>query len=321
MSMASEADIAKPGESTALVGYVELETPAGKAQPTNPVETRLLPHFPALIHKLAADRNRDDPKYIDFQWRLDYLPYSLAAAYAAYVRYAAATREMVMAHEHQVMKALFVLAPSDTHDACFAIDSFLDAGRRTQNALATILRYATRQNLPNSFNDLMKGLTKDRYSLPEEILKLLSTYWDGVGKQLKAYRDIAQHHALIASNVTLFRSEAGLVGVNMLLPSNPEAKNKSELVWGRPPVHAQRFIREQFRQLLDTTYYLTKLLIEALPGKPGQLVGTYPREPFTLGKQIGGYRPLTEAEIEADVLSVIEVANRRPIPTLVLRSR
>jgi hypothetical protein len=314
--MASEADIAKSGESTALVTYIELEMPAGKAQPASPVGTWLLPHFPALNHKLAADRNRDDPNYIDFQWRLACLPYSLAATYAAYARYAAATREMVMAHEHQVMKGLFGLAPSDTREACFAIDSFLDAGRRTQNALTTILEAATRQNLPNSLNDLMKGLTKGKYSLPEEILKLLSTYWDRVGKQLKAYRDIAQHHALIASNVTLFRSEAGFVGVNMLLPSNPEVKSTSELVWGRPPVHAQRFIREQFRHLLGSTYYLTKLLSEALPGKPGQLVGAYPREPFTLGKQIGGHRPLTEAEIEADVLSIIEVANRHPIPTI-----
>jgi hypothetical protein len=90
----------------------------------------------------------------------------------------------------------------------------------------------------------MKGLNKGRYALPDELVKILFDYWSRHGKTLKEYRDIAQHHALVTSHTTLFRGDDGRIGLHALLPSNPGVKCTGELVWGMPPVHAQRFLRE-----------------------------------------------------------------------------
>src|SRR5262245_15215295 len=74
------------------------------------------------------------------------------------------------------------------------------------------------------------------------------------------------YHTLVASNSQLFRGEDGRLGIFLLLPSNPEVKDASKLVFGNPHVHAQRFLREQFKHLLAMSYWITKVLVNALPG-------------------------------------------------------
>jgi hypothetical protein len=64
------------------------------------------------------------------------------------------------------------------------------------------------------------------------------------------------------------------------------------------------------------THYLTRVLAESLPGDRKQLVGIWPRTPLELGNQLDGYCPPAEAAIDAAVLTVIEMVDRLPIPSV-----
>jgi hypothetical protein len=279
-----------------------------------PVATQMLPHLPILLYKLSALRSEEDPGYVDFQWRLAMLPYALTAAYAAYVRFSAAAQAIVQKHGESFESARLTLAATDTYEMCFAIDAFLDSGRRAQNALTAHLSAATRRSLPQSLPDLMSGMAKEKFQLPSGIAKMLADYWSKHGKRLKEYRDLSQHHILVASHTTLFRGERRAIGLHVLLPSNPDAASTKDFVWGDPPVHAQLFLKHQLAHLLTTAYRLTKVLAESLPGAQRQLLGFHPRTPIEFGKQVGGFLPATVAAIDAYVRAILRAAENAPLP-------
>lgn len=318
--MADDASttVAKPG--SVLVSFIELIAELGspgKPPITNAHEvSELLPHLCVLKHKLLAGRS-NDPDFVTWQWRLDMLPYSLQATYAAYMRFTDASQKAVADHENQMGHGTLTLRAADTLELRFALDNFLDAARRTQNALMPFLKAAINPDLPESLNDLMKGLGS-KHTLPRDIEEVLTNYWVAKGRSLKDYRDLAQHGTLVASHTTLFRGNDGRTGMNILLPSNPSVQKKRELVWGAPPVHAQPFLQSQIRHFIGTVFYITKLLTHALPGDWTHVVGVYPRYPLSVGSPTDGYCPGSRDKIEANILSLLEKIDTLALPPLKL---
>jgi hypothetical protein len=232
------------------IGHVELNVPPaiqdGGGTPS--ASLQLLPHIPTLNHKPTQHlRDGDHDRYIRLQWDLAALPDCLAATRAALVSFMEASRQLIADNERSLERGTTLLLNSEaTYPVNFAIDAFLDAARRTQNALTIYISRALDAQLPRSYSDLAKAIEKVKHRLPLPLEQLVMDYWRLYGERLKHYRDIAQHHTLVASNSRLFRGEDGRLGIFLLLPSNPEVKDASKLVFGNPHVHAQRFLREQF---------------------------------------------------------------------------
>lgn len=321
------------GVKGAQVYFAELIIPSGKqvVDRTKPAESQLLPHLSALIYKLTADSLEDHKKYLAKQWDLQQLPYSLRATYDAYLRFAEGCRKLTAALDGSSNR--LILSPAQTYEVSFAIDSFLDAGRRTQNALTIYMGMALRQSLPSSFNDLQKklrpesfndlkwALSAESFKFPQILREFLLTYWDFHGKALKNYRDAAQHHALVASEVTLFRNDKGVVGINLLLPSNPDAGSAAKYVWREPYVHAQRFLRDQLKHLIWVTHVVTKMLLDAIPGDEMQALGFYPRNVLNIGSDVvvGGHTPLTIEMIEESTFELLDKFHAMEIPPIELK--
>jgi LA2681-like HEPN len=157
-----------------------------------------------------------------------------------------------------------------------------------------------------------------RTSLLRLSQQLVMDYWRLYGERLTHYRDIAQHHTFVASNSRLFRGEDGRLGIFLLLPSNPEVKDASKLVFGNSHVHAQRFLREQFKHLLAMSCWITRVLLNALPGESRQQVGFYPREELEVGAQLDGHCPMSAEELDADIQQILNRIHNLPLPQLVM---
>jgi hypothetical protein len=318
----SNNDSSLGGGKGATIGFTELVIPSGKqvVDRTKPAESQLLPHLSVLIYKLMADCQKDDKKYTAKQWDLQQLPYSLRATYDAYLRFAEGCRKLAASLDSNSNR--LILTPAHTYEISFAIDSFLEAGRRTQNALISYLGKALKLSFPSSFHEFQKKLRADKYEeFPQVMREFLLNYWDSHGKKLKDYRDIAQHHALVASEVTLFRNDEGVVGIVLLLPSNPESDSAAKIVWGQPKVHAQKFLREQLKYLIWVAHVVTKMLVDAIPGEAMQLLGNYPRNEQKIGRDIvvDGYIPLTVEAIEKSTFELLEKFHAMEIPPIELK--
>lgn len=309
------------GGGGAQVYFAELIIPSGKqvVDRTKPAESQLLPHLSALIYKLTADSREDYKKYLAKQWDLQQLPYSLRATYDAYLRFAEGCRKLTATLDSNSNRLM--LSRADAYEVSFAIDSFLETGRRTQNALINYIGKALKLSLPSSFHEFQKKLQADRYEFPQVMREFLLKYWDSHGKTLKEYRDAAQHHALVASEVTLFRNDEGVVGIVLLLPSNPEADSAAKFIWGEPNVHAQKFLREQLKYLIWVTHVVTKMLLDAIPGEAMQVSGMYPRKELKLGRDIviDGYIPLTFEAIEESTFELLDKFHSMKFPPIELK--
>ena len=179
----------------------------------------------------------------------------------------------------------------------FMVDSFLDAGRRAQNAVIHYLSRGMKTSLPMSMTDLVNGLKKGKLKVPNPPCQGIIEYWEQHGQQLTYYRDLAQHHALITSDARAFRAPDGRIGIYFLLPSNPEAKSAAKLVFGVPRVHVYEFVREQFKRLLVFLYWLTKGLVR--PGETGGMSLLVFREPLTLSEPTDGFSAPDPAKVYA----------------------
>lgn len=306
----------------AQVHFAELIIPSAKpvVDRTKPAGNQLFPHLSALIYKLTADSREDHKKYIAKQWDLQQLPYSLRATYDAYLRFAEGCRKLAATFD--INSGRLTVTPADAYEISFAIDSFLEAGRRTQNALICYLGKALKLSLPSSFSDFQKKLRDEKYEeFPPVLREFLLKYWDSHGKKLKDYRDIVQHHALVASETTLFRNDEGEVGIVLLLPSNPEADSAAKYAWGEPNVHAQPFLRGQLEYLIWVTHVVTKMLLDAIPGEAMQVAGAYPRKELKIGRDIfvDGYIPLTVEAIEKSTFEMLDKFHAMEIPPVKLK--
>jgi hypothetical protein len=269
----------------------------------------LLAHLPEVKHRLlhkiqAEDHERERIATIE----LEMLPYSIAAAHHSCIQVVRAQLRVVeqVFRNDENLRAVFVMSPTQQRELSFAIDAFLESARRAQNSLVPYLSRAFEVSLPSSLSDAVNSLGKGKVSLPASIADLLLGYWHKHGKRLKEFRDVSQHHSIVASDARVLVSDDGHRGLRLLLPSNPELKTTSKLVFGEPPIHAVPYVREQFLKLLATAYCLTHLILDLVPGDRGQVVTALIREPLILGTPVEGHRLFTEEQTQQAITSTIK---------------
>ena len=201
---------------------------------------------------------------------------------------------------------LKLLEPSERDPIAFMVDGFLDSARRAQNALIPYLSRALSLSLPNSLNELMKKLDKGATTLPPSIEKELKSYWGGHGKKLKAYRDLAQHHALVSSEGYVLMSPDGTPCVYLVLPNNPEEKGIASLKYNDPVIHAFLYILNEFTKLLAITYRVTDLILPSEINRNQSPATLFPRNTFKLGEPISGQAIRDEKAVQEKIAQCLE---------------
>jgi hypothetical protein len=106
------------------------------------------------------------------------------------------------------------------------------------------------------------GSAERRVALPADIGQLVLDYWDKHGKKLKDYRDLAQHHALVASDVRIFLAPSGQSLLYMTLPNNPMAKSATALSYSNPAVHATIYLETEFVALIRFAHELVRRMVD-----------------------------------------------------------
>lgn len=272
----------------------------------------LFPHLPEVTFRLMSkipiehgDRRRT--AIIE----LEMLPYAMAATYHSCLQVVRTQLRVVESvfREHGSVQGVVLLSPVHQNELSFALDTFLESARRAQNALTPFLRRAFDGSLPSSLSDVVKRSEEGRVVLPASISQLLLAYWYANGKRLKDYRDTSQHHSIVASDARVFMSDDGEPGLRCLLPSNPESKASSKLVYGEPVVHAVPYVREQLMKIVEVTYRLTRAILDLVPGASRQSVSALSREPLVLGAPIQGHRLFTEENTQQTVASLLNRLN------------
>ena len=219
-----------------------------------------LPHLGRLITQLemtcvdAEERRR-------LQLHLEHLPYTLRAAQTAIEQLVLTANDVLAKHRPQQQGDVYMITAFYRDRLNFFVDTFLDAARRIQNAVIPYISRRYSLSLPNSLNHVMKRLASGSLGLPEPIEISLHSYWHRNGKQLKAYRDLAQHHALVASDARVFLGPGGRAVLYMALPNNPEVKNASKLSYD-PLVHAYEYVEAEFMALIRTCHHLVLQMID-----------------------------------------------------------
>jgi hypothetical protein len=265
----------------------------------------LLPLVPTLRHQLTDAFGPDDPKRTTTLLNLEMLPYSLGATQDALHRYLQIHADLATSAVARMGAGvgLSVLSPAERDSLAYTVDSFLEAGRRTQNAVVPYLTKALRVSLPPSLADLAEDLEKGKHTLDAQITSLIGQYWRGSGQTLKDYRDLSQHFSLASSDVRVTRGDEHGPLLQMLLPNNPSTKSTAHIEFGNPPIHAFPYMEEAFRWLVAFTRKLTAALIRPAGGERAQAAVNLFRTPIVLGPgaRQDGVRMVTMAEVDAKV--------------------
>ena len=237
---------------------------------------------------------------------LSMLLHSLASTHCAVLALHQAQERLIDNFQREQLRSLsyYGLRREDSAQLAFAIDAFLDSGRRTQYAILPYLSRAFGKSLKQSLNDVVKDLRSGKVSLEPSLDQLLVRYWQNGGEKLKHYRDVAQHHALIAADARIFLSAEGDIGLHLMLPSNPEAKSTSALTFGTPPVHAVPYVRGAYLQLLCLLAMLSSFLVDHLPSSAPKAVEVSPFQPLVFGQDasLQGHKCFRTADL-TDLIS------------------
>ena len=223
----------------------------------------LLPHLSFLANQIVEVPG-DAEKARAASFELERLPYWLSAASFAiseliYLQQEAVVNTLKISNEPN---AIITLSCLERERISLAIDHFLHAARNAQNGITRYLRKGLSQSMPNSLSDLVKGLRKDKYSLPHKLKRLLIEYWDQNGQKLKDYRDLTEHHVVVCSDACIFFDCVGRPRLCLLLPDNPEKTGSRELTYGNPPVQAFQYIWDEFKALVAVAYKVTIILLK-----------------------------------------------------------
>ena len=219
-----------------------------------------------------------------WEFDLERLPYSLFTAKIAVENLIKAQQDLrteANRDDKVNQKTVWVLLAEQRYPMLVAIHSFLESARRTQDALGRYISAALKIPLSASMADIVKKIEQEAISLPKDLSHLILSYWHYSGRQLKDYRDLALHYAVVGSNSYLFLAETGETVIYFLLPNNPEIKNVSKLTYGSPPIHAYEYVATRFFDLYELVYRACYMLSQSLGPAQGRSYSPGLRSPLS----------------------------------------
>lgn len=227
----------------------------------------LIPH----LHKLRSvpyptnphDVDEDRIKSVTIQ--MEMLPYSLGAMWYAIIQLARAQSQAINeGHPEGQHNRVFVFAPEARHMMSYYIDNFLESAVRCQNGIIPFISITMSLSLPQSMRELYLRLQSRKMMLPPDITKAIKSYWTTFGGTLRAYRDLSQHFAVIASEARMYIVH-GQASMHLLLPNNPMEKSITKIKYCDPEIQALPYLLDNFFALLEFAYVVTLQLLKRKP--------------------------------------------------------
>ena len=152
----------------------------------------------------------------------------------------------------------------------FAIDSYLIAARRSQNAVTRYLSsspnlISLKGSLHDIYNKIIDSDPRTTDAIPPEIREMIIKYWNDSGLKLKNYRDRSEHTALITAEPVAFLNQDGQASIRLQLPANPENPSFDTLDFANGP-SAVEYLHTSFGELVDFINDVIEQLIDnAMP--------------------------------------------------------
>jgi hypothetical protein len=204
----------------------------------------------------------------------------------------------------------------------FTTDSFLTCLRRACDAIVHYLgRCPKTPGLPESFNDLVDGLRKNKYRVDEDITALVLAYWDQYGSKIKGYRDQASHKAVILSNPLMFYHHvAGSVGLKLNLPDDPNEKSPTELKY-EPGVLAMSFLVDSLYHTIEFVNAVVERMIDLMAPGQADVRDTYVVSVAARGGPINLLEPAVRGEPVPFSVTMHEVVQRAVRDSMEQRKR
>jgi len=222
------------------------------------------------IRERVTDASRNDTSEEDsaFQQSVDLelalLPYNLKAAHAAVLKLEGSVRRVAGEHAHRPPGG-WMLVEDDWLPLAWAVDDFLGAGRRAQDALIRVVGQTFRRPLPSSIAKLFENEGKYSRGIPPSVLDLLRSYWSKHGLTLKAYRDMAEHRTIVSSDMFVFISPPAVPAIRLLLPNDPFEPAAKRITYDVPYTHATAWCRQALVALFEVASQLEWLLLRHFP--------------------------------------------------------
>lgn len=263
-----------------------------------------IPNIGLLRHQLEAGIPAD--QFRSSYFALELLPYSLGATCQALFDFIQEERHLVeqtFAIDSNV-RTIHAIGRGGRDKLSYRIDSFLETARRTQNAVIPYISKALSVSLPMSLSDLVKKTESGTVELPDKIKSDVLGYWTAHGKTLKDYRDLSQHHALVASEVRIFHSSEGKPAIYISLPNNPDQKNPANHVFDNPTIQAFYYMRDEFLWLIRFVYEVVTGLVKIPEGDVRAVSEAIVfRHPITLvGKtRLVGHHLIADDELQRQI--------------------
>ncbi len=234
----------------------------------------LIPHLNVLQNFYLHEKPLNEDQFRTLYYDLELLPYTLGLCWYSVTDLAKTQHELSLAFSDEAFKESTIhgLGDEARDRMTYAIDAFLDAARRSQNAVIYYIRRELGKQLPLSMNKLVKGIRAGSIQLPDGLQAGILKYWDEHGLRLKQYRDLAQHHALVTSDVRLFQGSNGERAMYFVLPSNPEVASPARLLFGSPSVQAFPYVANQFLHLVSHIHWVTAAMAHGVSGRMALIV-------------------------------------------------
>ena len=253
-----------------------------------------IPHLMILGSHIRQSIGDDPEKQRIQEHYLEQLPYSLVASATALLNIAGALSDApkhIPPFPREGTSAGIVLLPEHIRNVMgFAIDSYFDAARRTQNATCIYISKVFKISIPSSMADTFKDIEKGKICLPDNIKDIIIGYWNKDGLKVKHYRDLVQHHVVVSSDARLVLLPGGGELLYLTLPNNPTEKNPAQLKYIEPTIDAFRYIFSSFMMLYEYVFYITYNLLNYLPVPDHETMSIMFKSPLTVGaKKPEGY--------------------------------
>ena len=225
----------------------------------------LVPNLESLHSRIRQLPSSDIDQRNTFERYLEQLPYCLSSAAYALVQLwesqSNAVNRVCSKHRNQNAISTYGLDDSEWHSLSFALDRYLEGAHRSQNLIWVYLSKVLSISVPNSMSKLVKNLENSKLVLPEIISSSILTYWKKCGQNIKMYRDLSQHFAVVASDGRVTIMPDNQIFIYLVLPNNPSKKSPTALKYEKPRVDALPFVLDTYKILFRFICNLTQELL------------------------------------------------------------
>ena len=268
----------------------------------------LVPDLKKLITQLGGQDFGTPVFKPDALAEFELLPYCLEATGVAFFEYIQVHNEVLNSVKPTPHAGVQSFGVGGKARLSHTVDNFLEAAGRTQDATTHYFR--RHYDLKLKTRQLDKLFRKlDKANSPEHLRKELSEYLNGLGSELRDYRNLSQHYPLITSDPRVRTLEGDESLLSLLLPNNPRARPPTPLVYRRPNIHAPTYMRRVLFGLVRFCNQMCEILLD--PNPPSYTVGVVrTRTPMIIGGPFHGVCALDPAKEAQQLRRFVETKGK-----------